>query len=234
MANGGAGTLVSNPAMKLFSKEYQYRRDQWTRFMDDHPAGDVILARVMNVAGLILTKSRPLFNPEAPGNDTYSPTSTDSTQWCSPVITYHHVGPQIVRDMWDLEQELYGSYDPDFSNANNGQQVPKYRDVFLRYIYPQMLQGPRDSWDNNCQQDLGERTSLEACRRSCEEQLNCLQYRYDTATKQCSVHDMAQLGDEAPVSSWTSGWMADRIQAFIDQAPTCERRGWTIVPNNVT
>lgn len=227
MAHGGAGMLVSNAGMELFSKEYQYRRQQWTMFMDNHKAGDIILARVMNCAGLLLTNSRPMFNEEAPGNDTYSLASMDWAHWCDAAITYHHVAPDVIKDMWDLEQELYASYDADFSSTNTGQQVPKRRDVFIRYIYPQMLQGPRNLWDNNCQQDLGELPSFEACHQSCLSQLGCLQYRYDAWTKKCFVHDVAQLGDAAPASSWKSGWIPDRIHDIIELAPDCKSKGWT-------
>lgn len=226
IAHGGSGILVSNPGMKLFSDEYQYRRQQWNFFMDNHKGGDTILARLMNAAGLLLTKSRPLFNPEAPGNDTYSITTLDESHWCDPIITYHHVAPEVVRDMWNLEKELYASYSADYSSANSGQQVPKRRDVFVRYLYPQMLRGPRYLWDNNCQQGVGERPSFEACHQSCEALPSCLQYRYDTSTRQCFVHDVAQLGDAAPVSTWRSGWITDRIHHIIEQAPTCDDKGW--------
>ncbi|KAI5370446.1 hypothetical protein Slin15195_G013210 [Septoria linicola] len=232
IAHGGAGILVSNPGLKLFSNQYQDRRQQWTRFMDNHKAGDIVVARLMNVAGMLLTKSRPLFHEEAPGNDTYSLASVNSTQWCDPVITYHHVKPGVIEDMWNLEHELYAKYDSDFSVVNDGHRVPKRRDIFLHYLYPQMRKGPRDLWDNNCQENLGEHPSFDACRRSCEGRLDCLQYRYDRSTKQCFVHDKVQLGDTAPASSWRSGWMMDRIDQFIENAPACnERKDWKLVSN---
>jgi hypothetical protein len=81
-----------------------------------------------------------------------------------------------------------------------------------------------DNWDNLSGDELADfpdTFAVEDCRQLCEEDLDCMQFRY--APGKCWVSKDIQLGKpENPDLEVASGWMVRRIQT-LSGASTCER-----------
>lgn len=82
---------------------------------DKHWAGDCVLGKVFKDAGVRFTNSWPIFQGNYPGTVQYARTGSFSGAkekirvWCRPSISYHHVAPNVIEDLWHFEQEWFAS-----------------------------------------------------------------------------------------------------------------------------
>ncbi|GAM84713.1 hypothetical protein ANO11243_027140 [Dothideomycetidae sp. 11243] len=225
-AHGGGGILMSNPAMKRLVDEFTVHADEWDDFTDRHWAGDIVLGRVLNAAGVVLTPAWPHFHPHAPGNDTYYWADDDRRFWCYPALSYHHVNPEVVRELWGVEQKYIA--EKHRQRDHTGRDAMKRREIFMRYIFPKM-EHPTAHWDNSCYDDHGEISGgREECMAICERNPICMQWRYDDTTSKCSTNNEPKWGDAAPNMGFFSGWMHSRIRTWIDEQIPCGNEGWIL------
>jgi hypothetical protein len=114
-AHGGSGFVVSQPAMKMVVEFYASHQEEIEKFTDKHWAGDCVLGKVFKDAGVPFTNSWPIFQGDYPGILAYArpdgrPVANEKTRvWCYPTISYHHVSPEIVEDLWHFEQGWFKS-----------------------------------------------------------------------------------------------------------------------------
>lgn len=232
-AHGGAGILISKAAMELYIDEYQARSEDWEKLVERHWAGDIVLGRALNAAGVHLTPAWPHFHPHAPGNDTYYWADDDRRFWCYPAISYHHVTPEVIADLWRFEQEWikeeHRAVNPSIASSSStrdtAQLALKRRDIFTRYIHSKM-EHTQFEWDNNCLDDHGPVPSRDTCLAICERIKPCLQWRYDRTTSKCWTNNEARWGDAAPGTGYISGWMHSRVKTWIDEQVPCGQEGW--------
>ena len=110
-AHGGSGFMVSRPAMQTITTYYYQHQKELEDFVDNNWAGDCALGRAMRDAGVPFTNAWPVVQGDYPGWLTYDAADGRSMAdaiarlWCTPVATFHHVSPDAVRDIWDIEQE---------------------------------------------------------------------------------------------------------------------------------
>lgn len=104
-AHGGAGFLVSNPAMHRVVDHIAKSTSWWEKFTDSHWAGDCVLGKAFQEAGVQLLWSWPLIQGDKPG--TLNPFKNDYgyRMWCFPVVTYHHLSVDEIETMWKFEQD---------------------------------------------------------------------------------------------------------------------------------
>jgi hypothetical protein len=86
-------------------------------------------------------------------------------------------------------------------------------------VMPQMT-GVRTDWDNLNDSDEGNATSVDDCRATCERNSTCRQYSYDQSGV-CKTRVNPRLGISA--EGVTSGWLEDRVAAFANEMPPCEK-----------
>jgi len=92
---------------------------------------------------------------------------------------------------------------------------------------PQMT-GVRTDWDNLSDNDESNNaTSIDDCRAVCERDSTCRQYSYDRSGG-CRTRINPRLG--IATKGVTSGWLADRIAAFANEMPPCEKEGFDSLP----
>jgi hypothetical protein len=114
-AHGGSGFFVSQPAMKLAVDFYASHQEEIEKFTDGHWAGDCVLGKVFKDAGVPFTNSWPIFQRDYPGILAYAkpdgrPVANEKTRvWCYPTISYHHLSPETVEDLWYFEQRWFKS-----------------------------------------------------------------------------------------------------------------------------
>ncbi|KEQ95498.1 glycosyltransferase family 31 protein [Aureobasidium subglaciale EXF-2481] len=204
---GGNGYVVSRPALEKVVSHYQAHQKEYEDFTEGHWAGDCVLGKALKDSGISLTRAWPIFQGDPVGNMNYRP----GAQWCQPTVSYHHVSPSVIQDLYDFEKSwLAGA-------GNNVTSFLRHRDVYRLYALPRMAT-PRNDWDNHSNDDKGIAKSLESCRVICEADGNCVQYALN-AESRCLTTSRPNVG--RPAISMTSGWITERVQKFYDQAGEC-------------
>lgn len=108
-AHGGSGFIVSQPALRKVVEEYGAHKTKLETFTDGHWAGDAVLGKTFSDAGVEVRDAWPILQGEDPGRVPYvkAPPPDENTRvWCYPSVSYHHVSPDEVERLWNLEQFL--------------------------------------------------------------------------------------------------------------------------------
>lgn len=103
-AHGGAGFLVSNPALRILSDYRAPRIKELDAFTSDHWAGDCVLGKTIQDAGVPLTWAWPSVQNERLSVFDHNANVYDRRVWCHPAVTYHHMTAEAVESMWQFEQ----------------------------------------------------------------------------------------------------------------------------------
>ncbi|KAL2809223.1 hypothetical protein BJX63DRAFT_445410 [Aspergillus granulosus] len=212
-AYGGAGWLLSRPAVQQMKQHMTSQKDNYETFTNDSSYGDLILGYVLEQAGLGLTEAWPLIQRETPSTMEYT-----KDLMCYPVVTFHHIDSFEIKSIWDLEQEWIAA----------GVPAPLLHfDIFNRLVYP--LLAPRiDDWDNFSDGEeklLTTDEGFEHCKQHCEEDAQCVQFRF--TPKKCIMSRSVTLGWKAdPSMNSVSGWMMGRINQ-IKASVQCKGETWT-------
>lgn len=97
-AHGGTGYLVSRPALKIMVDRAPKKMAEWEDWTSHVCCGDAMFAGVL---GTEPTHAYPLFNGGAPRSADY-----DSGHWCKAILTFHHLTPREVEELWRWEQQM--------------------------------------------------------------------------------------------------------------------------------
>lgn len=108
-AHGGSGYVVSRPTLEMVVRHYVEQNREWEDFTENHWAGDCVLGKAFSDAGVSLSWVWPIFQGDDVGNMNYSVTSWDRRLWCHPSVSYHHLSPFAVGDLWEFEQNWLSS-----------------------------------------------------------------------------------------------------------------------------
>ncbi|KAK7508972.1 hypothetical protein IWZ03DRAFT_390978 [Phyllosticta citriasiana] len=227
-AHGGSGFVISNRALRTVVEEYTARVSYYNELTRNEWAGDGVLAKAMKNRGIHLTRAFPIVQGETPYTLDYT-----ERHCCYPVVSYHHMSPEWIQTMWDYEQEWLAKEKANTTTLDSSLSEPiRHRHVFAHFVQSTISSGEKTAWDN-LSPDLsadGE-TTLEMCRDICKAADSCVQWLF-TAPGDCKIANVVRLGsrptDEDAVK-YTSGWMADRVAAFVDKMGLC-RSDW-IMPN---
>ena len=98
--HGGTGYLVSNGAMQHVVGNNPAVAKNYEDEAANSCCGDHVLAKLMLDHGIELTRANPNFNGEPPYTVRF-----DDEKWCQPVVTFHHMSPPDIEDMWEFERE---------------------------------------------------------------------------------------------------------------------------------
>ncbi|KAK3703378.1 hypothetical protein LTR37_014484 [Vermiconidia calcicola] len=223
-AHGGSGFVVSKPAMQLFVDHYAAHKRELEDFTSGHWAGDCVLGKALVEAGVPFTDAWPIMQGDYPGIVPYArpdgrPIADPNKRvWCYPTVSYHHLSPDVVEDLWQFEQHWIASQD-----ARESGSFLRHMDVFKQYVMPRMSAAPRGDWDNESDNDEGNVDSVEACMAKCESNPDCKQYALHDGGI-CMTRVDPRLGRAAKTVS--SGWLRDRMLQFERNMPPCGNEGW--------
>lgn len=250
-AYGGSGFVVSNSALRAVVDLVAKNVTAWEDYTAGHWAGDCVLGRAFEEAGTMLKWSWPLTQGDKPSAMNPFKVAYGRRNWCSPVVSYHHLAVDEVERMWRFEQEWTAEvrmFLKCFCGDGDGvtdllvQKRPLMRqsDIYNALILPSLVPERRD-WDNLSElSDLDpedsdpEPQTLAQCREICRAQDKCLQYRL-TGTKCTTATEMKLGSATAPVSGERekeeegevvrevhSGWVVERIERTVREAETCD------------
>ncbi|KAF7185252.1 hypothetical protein HII31_13527 [Pseudocercospora fuligena] len=213
-AHGGTGFAVSRPAMEKVVREFQQNQESWESFTDIHWAGDCILGKAFADSGTPMTQAWPIWQGDDIGKMTYDRAEGPHRLWCAPSVSYHHLTPHVVQDMWDWEMEW-------IRNTSDYSKILHHKDVYREYVLPRIGE-PRRDWDNHADQDHGPVDDLETCRAICVKHEDCLQYMLNQDGR-CMIGQKPNLGEK--MKGIESGWMSDRMRKFYDNQNPCRNGG---------
>lgn len=108
---GGNGFIVSRPALQNVVTHYEAHQKEYEDFTDGHWAGDCVLGKAFKDSGTPLTWAWPIMQGDDVGNMKYD----HRTQWCQPTVSYHHVSPSAIQDMFNFEK----SWMTDITNVGS-------------------------------------------------------------------------------------------------------------------
>lgn len=217
-AHGGSGFAISRPALEAVVALYIENKDYWEELTANHWAGDAVLGKALFDSGTNLTWAWPIWQGNDVGNMSYGRVDFGKRLWCYPSVSYHHLGPGAIEDLWRFEQG-------QFARIGEGRgRVLRHRDVFAEFVLPRTGE-ERWEWDNHADEDRGLVDSLDECRGICEKEDSCLQYAYDQDGS-CKVTTRPNLGEASP--GLQSGWIQERIKRFHDEAEPCGDEEWIV------
>ncbi|KAF1831600.1 hypothetical protein BDW02DRAFT_44023 [Decorospora gaudefroyi] len=228
-AYGGAGFALSNSAMRKVSEQRSARLSDYEDFTKTHWVGDCALGKVIEDIKVPLHRAFPHFQGDSPATLNPATTKMDRGLWCYPAITYHHVSPAEIEELWAFEQDWYKRH----------HVLLRHRDVFMELVRPK-IDASLTAWDNmsadkeynahdHSAVDNGlERNawkSFEHCRALCDDQDDCIQFSFDGGS--CGISTAFRLGYAKSGERVRSGWMLDRVEdLFRGLEDQCGMRDW--------
>lgn len=122
-AHGGAGFVVSRPALQQVVAMFAADQVGWEEYTNDQWAGDCVLGKAFQDAGAPLTEAWPIWQGDDIGFMNYARDDNAHRLWCRPSVSYHHMSPLAVEEMWLFEQEWIAQT-AGVSNVHCVQEAP--------------------------------------------------------------------------------------------------------------
>ncbi|KAI0809700.1 hypothetical protein GGR55DRAFT_161356 [Xylaria sp. FL0064] len=219
-AYGGAGFVISQPALKKVVEHRNANLKFYDDFTAGHWAGDCVLGKALADVGIPLQWAFPTLSSEEPADTDMESGfgGPEKHPWCYYAASYHHLPPSEYPVFYSFEQKWYQTNDT----------LLRHKDVFYNYVLPR-LAAERDDWDNHSDKEESTATSFRACRTACENDPTCMQFSVTGYT--CQTSTALKLGRKAAAAEQVkSGWIVDRIDAFIERMElACDStRDWVL------
>lgn len=232
-AYGGAGFALSAPAMRTIASQRHAHLSSYETFTRDHWVGDYALGKVAEDAHIPLHRAFPHFQSDSPATLDPATEKINRDVWCYPAITYHHVSPAEITELWAFEQAWY-------DEKGRGDTALRHRDIFTSLVRPK-ISARVARWDNlatehefNAHDHAASADALERnawksfahCRALCEARDDCVQFSFDAGS--CGVSATFRLGYATGAGERVvSGWMVDRVDdLFRKLEGRCGVRDW--------
>lgn len=227
-AHGGSVFLLTNPAMEVISKAYNTDTKALNAYTGGHWAGDAVLGKTLKDHGVDLTFTWPQFQGNNPSlfRD-WESTKGDKKLWCVPVLSYHHLLPYEVADMWQFEQGWIEDVKARLIDrgGSDTQTLLHHQDMFKTYIMPNLTK-EREDWDAQPDDKASEDVDMtkSKCKALCEGHSGCMQYAF--GPKGCATGGVPRMGQ--PAQGVTSGWLFDRVEKWVEKMDqSCSNPDWT-------
>lgn len=210
-AHGGSGYVISNPGVKQLLDFVATKPGVYEEFTAGHWAGDCVLGKALDDAGVKLSWQHANLPGESPYNMDYNATFGGSPKrnfWCYYVNAYHHISPHGINEAYRLDQKW---------GLEHTKPI-RYSDVFRQLVQPQLY--PRmENWDNQSEDEEGTKETFADCRQACQDDLECFQFMYNPTDSSCKTSATVKLGEKQDRHTKAeervvSGWMVDRAVKF--------------------
>ena len=231
-AHGGSGFIVSQAAMRKVVDLFIANQPEWESFTDGHWAGDCVLGKAFVDSGVSMTWARPIIQGVKPAAIDYKEFNYQKRLWCYPTISYHHLTPTEVEDVWNIEQlwlsniSMFGTKDESDRSNIPGALILRHKDVFTYYILPRITNtnGTKTDWDNLSGdfEDALTAESFGPCRSICELDDSCVQYAFSSG--RCTMSEDPRLGEKSEETQ--AGWILDRVEMFNRTMEACHDELW--------
>lgn len=109
-AYGGAGIVLSNPAMRQVSEYRAQQIEELDRYTDMHWAGDCVLGNALADVGIPLSWAWPMMQTSQVWELDHISQGYGRRPWCHPAVSYHHMTAEDIKSMWRFDQEWFGQH----------------------------------------------------------------------------------------------------------------------------
>jgi hypothetical protein len=240
-AHGGSGIVISRATMKKMeetraafeggAKAYDRKYEQMVLGIC---CGDVSVALAMRDIN-VTTQG---FDGVSPGSLREWGFPRSQPHVCMPPVTFHKCHPSDVNALYQFEAK--------WAEKNGPDKMYAYLDLFKAFVEP-FVKGNRTGWDNYSGnifwvegQGEGETEedkkkpkltdaqivatqSPDGCAGACVDTKGCYQWKW--AKGKCGLNFAINLGAPNPKEpEWMSGWLDDRIQEYVVEMGSCEKR----------
>lgn len=160
----------------------------------------------------------------------------------------HHISNEQISAFWEWETDYYAAQPPDAKPS-----PVLIKEIYDAFFAPRLV-SHRESWDNfadevffldpNAKEDAfvqqtrenaleeEEKRGLEKeahrsfahCRRACEENKKCFQYRYKEGA--CGFGFSMRLGRPVPKEDTVAGWNLGKIRRWTGKRQECREVLW--------
>ncbi|CAI7639937.1 unnamed protein product [Penicillium glandicola] len=204
---GGAGIVLSSLTMNLLH-EYQIRAKEDLEAMTAHEwAGDCALARALQDVHVDLTWAWPMMMTSRPWEIDHFSEGYGRQPWCYPVISYHHMAPEDIEEMWEFDRAF-------FASGKNALML--HADVYQKLVYDGTFSA-RDDWDNLSGTKIdfaaGTISTVEVCAEYCARNEACLQYSFNHLDGVCKHASTTFAG--VATNGTQSGWITPRVNKLL-------------------
>ncbi|ORX96651.1 hypothetical protein BCR34DRAFT_179453 [Clohesyomyces aquaticus] len=242
-AQRGSGILLSQGAMRQYSKLYQERYvSDWEPRVGKECCGDMVLATALTESAVEYYSAFPIMQGESPG-------SLDWTErhWCAPVVSWHHMTADDIDMLWGFQKS--------WTKTEGWDKAYLFKNAFYEFVDP-ILTERKEEWDNLSQdikirkpgseeglnseanmawykfseKEKNATQSVDMCESVCKERKECLQWRW--RREECLQGKVVRLGRKSEKregkenEGWSSGWMVDRIRDAVKEWGQCEEPSW--------
>lgn len=261
-AHGGSGFVISGPALKDFAVDHKGIASSLDARMHEWWAGDFTVADAYyDNMGLKVTSGVPMFNQDHSLSVPFS-----DRQWCHPAITLHHMQAEDFTEMFGLEKKMRFERFllRDVHDLIYPTGLPSAREDWDNHAdaHEYALDGSAkiSLGLDGTTSDLDPNGSFDNCRIGCEFNPQCFQFTWRNTTidvpgegyrfqHSCVLSSAFRLGHSKPPQdfwarleekdtyrAWHSGWLQDRIAAWVQSHPKCpEGDNWVLVdPDRTT
>ncbi|KAJ5937021.1 hypothetical protein N7466_003471 [Penicillium verhagenii] len=205
---GGSGVILSNKAMTRLHTYQTQALDELEQLTATEWAGDCILAKALEGSHIYLTWAWPMMMTSRPSEVDHFSEAYGRQPWCYPVISYHHMNPDDIEEMWQFDRGW-------FQSGKNALLL--HADVYREYVHNGSL-SQLDDWDNLSGADIifDEPTlpSVDSCADACMQNSECLQYSFHHEENSCKHAATTLQGVRSNGTS--SGWIPRRVQKLLN------------------
>ncbi|KAJ5162489.1 hypothetical protein N7492_007881 [Penicillium capsulatum] len=205
--HGGGGILLSNPALTRLHELRAQSPENLEALTAQEWAGDCVLARALDQIQIPLTWTWPMMLVQRPWEIDHFSEGYGRQPWCYPVVSYHHMSPRDIEEMWRFDREW-------FRSGKNALLL--HADVYREFIHERGL-AVREDWDNLSGAEIvfdpPSTPSLESCADACAQNNECLQYTWTPGEKSCKQASSSFAG--VARNGTHSGWHLYRVERLL-------------------
>lgn len=107
-AYGGSGFVISNPVMRKAAQYIAVNAGELETLVAEQWAGDCALGKVLFDIGVELHWAWPTLQGDKPWElDYFASTDDNNRAWCYPLVSYHHMQPDDIRDVWEIDRDWF-------------------------------------------------------------------------------------------------------------------------------
>lgn len=278
-AHGGSGVVLSHRAVEETVGKHPEYVQEYEKKTFSQCCGDFMVAVMLKEKlGLEISAGAeyPGVSYKFQGNNFWDVMVTEE-KWCQPIVSFHHLTPHDIEILWEYEKLkgpvanrpliTYGDIYRDFylpyivEELKDWDNKAKGKEFSLDKDNKKKEETQRKAEEQKNEKsaepvkiyefDPNDRpyTSLEACKKACDDMKSCNMYRYLPLESYCGLSEHIKLGK--PSLKWVnddyhtignnkeavSGWRIDRIREIRKrqscdplndkkEEPKEEKEGW--------
>lgn len=137
-AHGGTGYVISQAAARKAVIDNPNLEHAYEDFAVKDCCGDRVIAAMLKSIGVDLSNER-----ERVQGEPWWGIRWGEHNWCNPILTFHHVSPAQIQDLWEFERGM----EKKLNAGRNDNKFILHSDVYHHFVKPHLSSFEPD-WEN--------------------------------------------------------------------------------------